>query len=80
MEHEIEQLRYSEKFRAETYRIFGLALFTPLGQIVLNPFNFYNQFGGKYYFAYLLISYSLTFAGIACIEKANAIMKKLECL
>ena len=63
------------KFRAETYRVFGLALLTPIGHIVLSPLSFYINYGNNFSLAYFALALSLAFIGFASIGKANVIMK-----
>lgn len=64
----------SEKFRAETIRLGGIALLAPIGKFFYNPFEIFNQY--KSIICILFIIYSIGFAylGLIFIAKSYDIM------
>ena len=65
-----------EKFRADTFRMFGIILLTPLGQILLDPQKFFFGHNLVYGIFYLLFALLGATVGFAHIEKARGILDK----
>lgn len=63
-----------EKFRAETYRITGFALLTPVGRIFLDPLPFFREYGLAFSLGYLILAVVLGIIGFFLIEIARVIL------
>ena len=65
-----------EKYKAETYRIVGITMLTPIGPVFLTPLVLLKQLGLTGFIIYLLISFvSFIFGGII-IERGRRIVDK----
>ena len=58
-----------EKFRAETFRIAGFALLTPLGRLFLDPVGLFEIYGIVGLIFYLLMAIVVGFFGLVLILK-----------
>ena len=63
-----------QKFRAETFRIFGIALITPLGKILLDPSLFFREHDLFYSTIYTLCTVVGAVIGFLHIEIARGIL------
>lgn len=63
-----------KKFRAETFRILGIALLTPFAMIFLDPWSFFTEHNLVYSTIYLLASTVSAVAGFIHIEIARGIL------
>ena len=67
-----------EKFRAETFRIFGIILLTPLGKILIDPMVFYQEHDLIYNIIYSVVALISAYIGLIHIEIARATLDKKE--
>ena len=67
-----------EEYRAETFRIAGFAMWTPLGSIFLNPFSSLKEAGPTYFIGYIIVSILLSIAGLYHLEKGRDILDKKD--
>ena len=67
-----------EKFKAETFRLLGIALLTPAGKILLDPLVFYNEHGLLYTIIYVMFALIGAYAGLLHVEIARDILDKRE--
>ena len=65
-----------EKFRAETFRIFGIIFLTPLGKILIDPLVFYQEHGLVYTIIYFVLAFILGYIGLLHIEIARGTLDK----
>ena len=65
-----------EKFKAETFRILGIALLTPAGKILLDPWMFYQEHGLIYTIIYIIFASIGGYFGLLHIEIARGILDK----
>ena len=65
-----------EKFRAETFRIFGIIFLTPLGKILIDPLVFYQEHGLVYTIIYSVPAFIFACIGLIHIEIARATLDK----
>lgn len=63
-----------QKFRAETYRITGFAMLTPIGRILLDPLPLFNEYELTPFIFYLTFSIIAGIIGFLLIEKARGIL------
>ena len=63
-----------EKFKAETFRILGIALITPIGKIFLDPYKFVIEHNLIYVAIYLLFAIVCAIVGIIHIDFARDIL------
>lgn len=67
-----------EKFRAETFRMFGVILLTPLGKILIDPLIFYQEHGLIYTIIYSMLALVFAYIGLVHIEIARATLDKKD--
>lgn len=65
-----------EKFRAETFRILGISLITPMATILIDPYKYIMEHNIIYCAFYLMFALSFAYVGLIHIEKARAILDK----
>ena len=65
-----------QKFAAETIRMAGIALFAPLGKILLYPFQTFNEYGATMFFISLAYSLFLTYIGLVFIDRSYNIISQ----
>lgn len=63
------------KYRAETYRIFGLGMLTPFGRIFLDPLSIISTYGKELFLIYFIFTTSIGLFGISMIEKGSVIIE-----
>ena len=67
-----------EKFKAETFRIFGIALLTPAGKVLLDPWQFFVEHNPIYCIFYILFALVFSVVGVIHIERARAILDQRD--
>ena len=65
-----------EKFRAETFRIFGIIFLTPLGKILIDPLAFCQEHDLTYNIIYSVLALISAYIGLTHIEIARATLDK----
>jgi len=65
-----------EKFKAQTFRIFGLALLTLLGRIFLDPLEFFLKYGLILSISYTTLALSFALLGFILIDKGRDIISE----
>ena len=65
-----------QKFRAETFRMLGIALLAPAGKILIDPLTFYQEQGLIYTVIYIVFSLVAAYVGLVHIEKARVILEE----
>ncbi len=65
-----------EKFRADTFRMFGVVLLTPLGKILIDPIIFYQEHDLTYNITYTVVALISAYYGFHHIEIARATLDK----
>ena len=65
-----------EKFRADTFRIFGFVLLTPIGKILLDPWTFFTHHDLAYCLIYLVIAICAGIIGFIHIDLARGILSQ----
>ena len=63
-----------EKFKAETFRIFGIILLTPIGKVLLDPWIFFKEHNLMYGIIYIMIAVASGYIGLLHIERARVIL------
>ena len=63
-----------EKFRADTFRILGVALITPIARILLDPYAYFTEHNIIYSIFYLIFALGFAYAGLLHIERARVIL------
>ena len=67
-------LSSENKFRAETLRIAGIALMTPLGRLVLENIKLFNDIGSGWFYFNFVISLGLFIVGLTFVERGRGIL------
>ena len=68
-----------EKYKAETYKIVGIAMLAPIGPLFLTPIALLKQLGSFGLIIYLLVSFvSLILGGIIIEQGRKTIDKERE--
>lgn len=65
-----------DKFRAETLRIFGIALMTPGGKIFLDPFGLFDRLGLLKFCIVVSYSVLLFYIGLVFIARGYDTISK----
>lgn len=65
-----------EKYRAETFRIVGIAMLTPFGALLLTPFLLLNQLNIFGFVVYCLVSLGSLIIGATIIEAGRKILDR----
>ena len=63
-----------QKFRAETFRILGIALITPFARFILDPYLFLQEHKVIYTIFYIIVSTIAAVIGFIHIEFARGIL------
>jgi len=62
------------KYRAEIFKIAGIAFMTPVGRLVINPFGLYKSLGLGEFIYFILVSLLFGFIGLLFIEQGRVII------
>ena len=65
-----------EKFRADTFRILGIAFITPLGRLLVDPLAFYQEYGLVHTVIYFVYALTAAYIGLIHIEFSRGILDK----
>jgi len=63
-----------EKYRAEVFKIVGIALLMPIGKAVLSPIVLITEIGVINFILYFIASLLSLFVGITFIDKGRGIL------
>lgn len=65
-----------EKFKAETLRIFGIALITPFARFILDPYLFLREHDPLFSICYIVFAIVSGIIGVIQIEYARSILEE----
>ena len=63
------------KYKAETFRIIGLAMLTPLGRALLDPLSLLSEYQGLALAFYVTITFTGLILGFICINRGLEIIE-----
>jgi hypothetical protein len=66
------------KYRAEIFKIAGIAFMTPFGKLLINPFSLYKNLGPVEFIYFILVSLFFAFIGLLFIEQGRVIIHYWE--
>ncbi|MBI2996701.1 MAG: hypothetical protein HYY52_08380 [Candidatus Melainabacteria bacterium] len=65
-----------ERYKAETYKIVGIAMLTPIGPVFLTPIVLFKQLGLLGFIIYLLVAFISFILGGIIIEQGRKIFNR----
>ena len=66
------------KYRADVFKIAGIAFMTPFAKLLINPFSLYKNLGLGEFIYFVVISIFLGFVGALFIEQGRVIIHYWE--
>lgn len=63
-----------EKYRAEVFKIVGIALLMPFGKVILNPITMFKEMGVISFTIYCVMSILSIIIGIIFVDKGRDIL------
>ena len=67
-----------EKYKAETFKIIGIAMLTPIGPVFLTPIALFKQLGQPGFIVYFTVSFISLITGGMMIETGRRFIDKKE--
>ena len=70
----LNMITEEDKYKSQTFRIFGIGMTVPFGSIFLDPLSIIKTYGIKLFVFYVLFTIVLALLGLVFIERGRVII------